>query len=132
MFPEGCTTNNTSLITFRRGAFFGLQSVQPVTISYYSPYFSCAHDVINQLAHIILAGCQPYALCTVKEMPVFEPNAWFFEHHKKGSEEQWETYMRVIREIMGEQLGKGLSEAKLEDKFAYKDELYPSKKGKKD
>ncbi len=47
MFPEGCTTNNTSLITFRRGAFFGLWSVQPLTISYDSPYFSCAHDVIN-------------------------------------------------------------------------------------
>ena len=66
-------------------------------------------------------------------MPVFEPNEWFFQHWKRDDkEEKWETYMRVIREIMGEQLGKGLSEAKLEEKFAYKDLLYPSKKGKKD
>jgi hypothetical protein len=40
--------------------------------------------------------------------------------------------MRVIREIMGEHLGKSLSDAKLEDKFAYKDLLFPSKNGKKD
>ena len=24
MYPEGCTTNNTELITFRKGAFYGL------------------------------------------------------------------------------------------------------------
>ena len=81
---------------------------------------------------MILAGCQPYATCTVKELPVFEPNQWFFDHFKEGNEEQWETYMRVVREIMGEHLGKVLSPAKLEDKFAYKDLLHPNKKGKKD
>ena len=88
--------------------------------------------MINPLAHMILAACQPYAAATLKELPVFEPNEYFFQHFQKPGEEQWETYMRVIREIMGENLGKGHSDAKLEDKFEYKDILYPSKKGKKE
>ena len=40
--------------------------------------------------------------------------------------------MRVIREIMGEHLGKHLSDASIKDKFAYIEKLNPNKKGKKD
>jgi 1-acyl-sn-glycerol-3-phosphate acyltransferase len=57
LFPEGCTTNNTRLIQFKRGAFFSLQSVQPVTFKYYSPYFSPAHDILDVFSHIILICC---------------------------------------------------------------------------
>jgi hypothetical protein len=66
----------------------------------------------------------------VKEMPVFKPNDYFFKHHQQTGEEKWMTYMRVIREIMGEQLGFKLTDARLEDKFTYKAILYPSKGGK--
>lgn len=35
--------------------------------------------------------------------------------------------MRVVRELMGEQLGFKLTNGRLEDKFEYKAILYPSK-----
>jgi hypothetical protein len=38
--------------------------------------------------------------------------------------------MRVIRELMGEAMGVPLSDQRLEDKFAYKELLYPNKGGK--
>ena len=46
MFPEGCTTNNTEILTFKKGAFLKLYSVQPFTVKYYSPYMSMAHDIL--------------------------------------------------------------------------------------
>lgn len=91
-----------------------------------------AHDVLDVFAHMILICSQPYTTCTVKELPVFIPNEWFFQKYQKSGEERWETYMRIIREIMAENLGFKQSEAKLEDKFDYKAALYPSKAGKKD
>jgi hypothetical protein len=38
--------------------------------------------------------------------------------------------MRVIRELMADALGFQQTDAKLEDKFTYKDLLYPSKGAK--
>lgn len=130
MFPEGCTTNNTELITFRRGAFQALHSVQPITYNYYSPYFNVAHDILDVLSHMILICSQPYTTCHVKELPVFKPNEYFFEHHKQGEEEKWMTYMRVVRHLMAEQLGFKETQSRLEDKFAYKEVLYPGKGSK--
>lgn len=127
MYPEGCTTNNTELITFRRGAFMSLASIQPVTFKYYSPYFNPSHDILDVLSHMLLVCSQPYTTCHVRELPVFRPNDYFFEHHQKTNEEKWQTYMRVIRQLMADSLNFKQSEARLEDKFAYKSLLYPSK-----
>ena len=64
------------------------------------------------------------------ELPVFEPNEYFFTHHVKEGEEKWVAYMRTIRQIMAETLNFKQSNLKLEDKFEYKSILYP-KKGSK-
>jgi len=66
----------------------------------------------------------------VKILPTFKPNEWFFKHHQKEGEEQWETYARVIREIMAEEGQLLLSNLQIEDKFEYKKLLYPKMKGK--
>lgn len=34
IFPEGCCTNNTALLPFKRGAFYGLNQCHPVSIKY--------------------------------------------------------------------------------------------------
>ena len=58
---------------------------------------------------------------------MFEPNEYFFKHHVQEGEEKWQAYMRVIRQIMAETLEFKLSNQKLEDKFDYKQLLYPKK-----
>lgn len=64
-------------------------------------------------------------------MPVFEPNDYFFEHHQRDGEEKWQTYARVIRDIMAEVGGLEKSDLSIEDKFEYKKLLYSSKSSKK-
>ena len=48
----------------------------------------------------------------------------------KEGEERWQTFMRVIRQIMAESLEFNQSNARLEEKFEYKDKLYPNKGSK--
>lgn len=64
----------------------------------------------------------------MREYPVFSPNNYFFDNHQKEGEEKWETYARVIRDIIAEQSGLIKSEKSIEDKYAYKKILYPNSK----
>ena len=60
-------------------------------------------------------------------LPVFEPNDYFWEHHQKKdgteAEEKWETYARVVRQIMANHGGFKTSDLTMDDKLAYKEEL---------
>ena len=89
LFPEGATTNNTELIQFKRGAFFALCSVRPVTFNYSSRFFQPSHDILNIFVHVILTTCQPYTSIVVHELPVFTPNEYFYKNHVKPGEEKW-------------------------------------------
>ena len=60
-------------------------------------------------------------------LPTFKPNEYFFKNHQREGEEKWETYMRVIRDIMSEASGLPKSDLSIDDKFEYKELLYPSK-----
>lgn len=127
LFPEGATTNNTELIHFKRGAFFALYPVKPITIKYSGLFFNPAHDVLNVVAHALFSACQPITYVTVHELPVFTPNDYFFKNHVREGEEKWQAYMRVVRELMAESLKFKLSVNKMEDKLEYKKLLYPHK-----
>ena len=81
MYPEGCTTNNTELVTFRRGPFMGLQSVQPITFKYSSSTVGINHDILDVFSHMILCLCNIWASVELKELPVFKPNEYFFKNH---------------------------------------------------
>ena len=39
IFPEGCCTNGTKLIKFKKGAFCSLRAVAPLVIKYKTPKF---------------------------------------------------------------------------------------------
>lgn len=46
-------------------------------------------------------------------MPIFRPNEFFWKNHQKEGEEKWETYARVLRDIIHE--GSGIPILKKED-----------------
>lgn len=91
IFPEGATSNGTHLLQFQRGAFLSLRKVKP----HYSKYWSvngvspCHGDAINFVSHLILSPHTFASIYTVYEMPVFEPNEYFWQHHWDGKEEKW-------------------------------------------
>jgi hypothetical protein len=73
---------------------------------------------------LIGAAC-PFNSVTKIEMPVFRPNDFFWKNHQRDGEEKWQTYMRVLRQLMSEVSGLPLSDERIEEKFEYKKIIYP-------
>jgi len=74
IFPEGATTNNESLIQFKRGPFSGLNSVQPVGFKYWSINgISPQNDTISQF-HFFFVMMSGFTTLRMKIYPVFKPN----------------------------------------------------------
>ena len=127
IYAEGGTSNGRQLLQFKKGGFFSLKAVRPQIIK----YDHCSMDIENSIMKI-QAISSFFSLCHysrknqvhVYKMPVFEPNAYFFEHHQRKDEEKWQTYARVIRDIMADVGGLELSDLTIEDKFEYKKLLY--------
>ena len=103
IYPEGGTTNGRSLIQFKKGAFKGLRSIKPVIFNYISPFMDPENCVIHFLAQSLIYATVPWISLTIKELPTFEPNDYFFKNHQKEGEDKWETYARIMREIMAKE-----------------------------
>ena len=84
--------------------------------------------VIPFESHFILLGGNPIARCIIKELPVFKPNEFFWKNHMKEGEEKVDTYMRVMREVMAENLGQKIIDIDINEKFDYRNLIWPSKK----
>lgn len=52
---------------------------------------------------MLMMGCG-ICLVTMKEMPVFEPNEYFWKNHWDGKEEKVLLYCRIMQEIMAKEL----------------------------
>ena len=122
IYPEGATTNGTHLIQFKRGAFQSLLPVKPFVnkITTLSGVSAVHGDASTLLAYInILVHCV-LTFYTTFEMPVFEPNEYFWKNHWDGKEEKWVAYARAVRTLMAETGGLKLSNSSMEDKMTYK------------
>lgn len=59
IFPEGTCTNNTCLIKFRRGAFYDLRPLIPVTIKYKFGMVSPAVDAL-EMSYMCFLVCASF------------------------------------------------------------------------
>jgi len=88
IYPEGCTTNGTCIIQFRKGAFGSLRKVKP----YFSKIWTLTGmrpvhgDSISVWAYFGIIMTMGFCVFTLYEMPVFEPNEYFWKHHWDGKE----------------------------------------------
>jgi len=111
IYPEGCTTNGTCIIKFRKGAFGTLRKVKPFFIKIWTlTGFRPVHgDSITTMAYFGMLLAQGISYFTLYEMPVFEPNEYFWKHHWDGQEQKWIAYARAMQTIIAEAGGFELS-----------------------
>ena len=84
------------------------------------------NSVIKIQAHAAFIAAQGFGMKVKRiKLPVFEPNDYFFKNHQQDGEEKWETFARIIRDLMSEHSGLPKSDLTVEDKFEYKKILYP-------
>lgn len=105
-------------------------SVQPIGIKYTSYVTPIEVAMIPMFEHAFLLLSNPIAFSTHTEFPVFRPNKFFMDNHVKEGEDPADAYARVMRTIMAEVLHKNTSEATINDKFAFKQIMFPKKETK--
>lgn len=129
---EGGTTNG-KLIKFKKGAFASLRSIRPRAIQYNSLLgVTPRSGILDGLKLYVLVSVMLPSYIQVYDMPIFRPNDYFWKHHQKEGESQWQTYARVIRDIIAEAGGFEKTEQWVEEKFEYMENLWPKKSKKKD
>ena len=76
-----------------------LRAVKPHYITYKTlTGTSLAHGDATPLLHwyVMIPMLAFFAFYDLHELPVFEPNEYFWKHHWDGKEERWITYARVV------------------------------------
>jgi hypothetical protein len=47
IYPEGCSSNGDYLLEFKKGAFAGLNSIQPNALKWSSPFCNPSHTIMD-------------------------------------------------------------------------------------
>lgn len=119
IFPEGTCTNNTCLIKFRRGAFYDLRSLVPVTVKYKFGMVSPAVDALEMsYAVFLICASLQSIVAEVTEMPPFEPNDYLFEKHADKGKEKWEIFAWATRDAMAKVGGFGQHDLDFKERIA--------------
>jgi 1-acyl-sn-glycerol-3-phosphate acyltransferase len=110
-FAEGTTSNDLSILTFKKGGFYANLPVKPCVIKFEAENnFSIAMDVIDLLYSVFLVMTLPYVDVTLIFMSSFQPNDYLYNVWGKDmidkGKEKWEVYAEAIRDIMS--FGSGL------------------------
>lgn len=107
IFPEGTTSNGTSILPFRRGAFQSLLPVRPVSLKY--PNYNTVHpanEVLKDHVVLILSCCNLFpTFIGVNLYPIFEPTEYLWEQHADKGKQKWEIYAWAIRDILSKHTG---------------------------
>jgi 1-acyl-sn-glycerol-3-phosphate acyltransferase len=130
IFPEGTTSNTTSILPFKKGSFTSKLPIKPYVIKFeVRERISLAMDVIDMLLHVFVVLCIPIHYIELYNLPVFCPNEYFFKEYNKGKED-WEVYAETMREIMCQVSGFDKAKGSWDSKKEYLDFLRKSKNNK--
>ena len=110
LFPEGSTSNRKALMTFKPGAFYPGQPVQPVILRYPNKLdtITWTWNQKHGALHVIwLTLSQPFTRAEMEFLPVYHPN----EAEKADAK----LYARNVRAVMAEALGVPTSDTTFEE-----------------
>ena len=120
IFAEGCTTNGSSLIKFKKGAFSNLKRVTPMVMSYsLDSSVSVAFDIMEILPLSILNLSWGFMRCKTIKLPDIWPNEYMLNRKEAKGLERWEAYAEVIREVMSKASGLPKSNETYQQKRQY-------------
>jgi len=115
MFPEGTTTNGTSVINFKTGAFNPRLPVQPLLIQFpHTPghiHPSWGHPAPSLLELIFRLLCEPYNRCRLTWLPKVEPVS-------PDEMTEWpgpKIFANRVQRIFAEELGTPTTQYSFED-----------------
>ena len=119
IFPEGTTSNNTCIFSFKKGAFYDGRPCIPYTIKY---KFGMVHPAINtlEMSYMTFFLCCAFSRFNVevKELPPFRPNDYLFQKHADKGTEEWEIYAWATRDVMAKVGGFGQHDLRYKDRVA--------------
>ena len=101
IFPEGTTSNNTHLCSFRKGAFFSECAVMPVGLQYTTPQASPMTSCLDDPESIVLFCCN-WRLSSVRAVfyPTFQPNNYLWKKHADKGKTHDKIYAWAVRDLM--------------------------------
>jgi len=97
MFPEGTTTNGSSIVHFRTGAFVPGVPVLPCIFRFKSILFDPCCCSYSLKYHMLYCMCQPFNIMTCEYLPVYYPT----EEEKKRPD----LYSQNVHKLMCEKSG---------------------------
>ena len=100
VFPEGTTTNNRYLKSFKKGAFSALLPLKPMIMKI--PFDSSCQlccGITHLFFHVMRSFCYFTNKLYYSELPIIKPTKYMFEHYKNFGKEKWEIYMNVVYHI---------------------------------
>lgn len=104
IFPEGCSTSGEYVIMFKKGAFASLRAVKPHSCKTWSPSKINPNSTgcLGFFQQLTLTICCGFYTYEQQEMPVFEPNQYFWDNHWDGKEPKWRLYARVVQKLIAD------------------------------
>jgi len=110
------------LVGFKKGAFAGLKTVQPIIVKYKWKSVAPTWEGIPFIQHTHIL-CSSFEGIEVElyRLPPFKPNDYLFETHKEQGKEKWEVFAWAVRQAMAEHGGFKLTDQTNYDKCQYKD-----------
>ena len=120
IFPEGTTTSNKHLLTFKKGAFNALLPLKPMMIKNRdTEEFQISAGSSDVMINYIRGLTRLYTMIDFYELPVIKPTDYMFEHYSHLGKEKWEIYAEVCRNIYSEVGGFEKTQFGLRDSTRY-------------
>jgi len=108
MFPEGTTTNGTSLIAFKPGAFLPGVPIQPVCMTYPNTYCDLTWPPnVNMGRTLFFTLCQFTNYMEVDYLPIYIPN----DQEKTDAQ----LFANNVRDVMAKALQQPITEHSYDD-----------------
>jgi len=120
IYPEGTTTGGSNLLSFKRGAFQAMRTVQPCFLKLDWGVVNPAIDSIGILDVLVLtlSNFVP-TLSTLYFMPPFVPNQFMLDKHDDKGEYDWQIYAWCVRDAMAKAGGFELCEQSIKDLLTF-------------